>query len=198
MQGWTQQQMADKLSSMRAMTVSVAVVSQDLSVIRQEWQARRIWNIDQHVSQELAKLDYIEKQAWEAWFKSREDQKETVQQVRPGQDDKPKPVGGMITTRPGGGNDKFLKLALECVQERSKLLGLYASQKHDITFRPAAVGMARQDISSLDDRELEDEIKKLHALADGQQKLLCELDDVIIIDQDQQDQDNQDSHEHDR
>lgn len=188
LRGITQHEIAEKLTAARRKItlpgdeftpVTVAMVASDIAAIREEWRALRLWNMDDLIARELARLDQVEREAWSAWEESRKEYKETVQNVRPDphNDDRPRPVGGMITTRPGGGNDRFLNIVLECVEKRAKLLGLYAAQKHDVTVSAQVVGVGRvTNIHELDDRELGAELKRLELMSRGQSEILDEVE----------------------
>jgi hypothetical protein len=93
-----------------------------LKVARKRWRARTKRSIDQLVSHEVAKLDAVERAAWEGWDKSQRDQVQTVNEVT----DTPKGP----QTKDGvkrinqAGAPAFLQTITATVRQRCELLGL--------------------------------------------------------------------------
>ncbi len=63
----TQQQIADRLGISRNM------VKYDLEAMKQQWEAKRTALRDQHIAEEVRRIDLMESEYWEAWERSRED-----------------------------------------------------------------------------------------------------------------------------
>src|SRR5215831_17312868 len=57
----------------KEVNVDRCTVSRDLQAIEEEWLKSGVMNLNAAKARELAKLDEIERQAWEAWEKSRKD-----------------------------------------------------------------------------------------------------------------------------
>ena len=95
-----------------------------------------MFNLDQVKVIELVKIDAIERQAWEGWFRSvgKVTTTTTRQIVREGAI----PVEEVSTkVEHKAGDSSFLRIGLQCVEQRCKLLGLYA---------PARVEAANRDL----------------------------------------------------
>lgn len=149
---------------------SLPTVKADIDFLLKEWQEFRITNVDANIQLELQRIDNIVREAWGAWEKSKEDYKRIRQQ----QDRVP--VGGDAG---GDGEEGDLSLVhasqttenvVECgdpryldvinrqLQERRKLLGLYAPEKQ-VSVSSANVKVNPTDEMSLED--IEAEIKRL-------------------------------------
>lgn len=63
----TQHQIAGRLGISRDM------VEYDLAAMKREWEAKRTALRDQHIAEEVRRIDLMEAEYWEAWERSRED-----------------------------------------------------------------------------------------------------------------------------
>jgi hypothetical protein len=113
--------------------LGLATVSRDLQIVRKEWQERQKSSFNLYVSQELDRLDTLERQYWEAWRKSQTEQStiETGKTRAPGA--KGEGIRAIKKTVGRDGNPAFLAGVMTCIQERSKLLGLYAPVKAQVS-----------------------------------------------------------------
>lgn len=130
LKGWTQQKIAEYLE------ISQAQVSYDLKQIRKEWRERSYENVGEHKAIAMAKLDLIEKEAWEAWDKSKEDEEiETAEKIiaeiersarEDGENTKSANNRNKATkrVRKRDGNAVFLAKILDVCKERHSILGL--------------------------------------------------------------------------
>ena len=124
LEGRLQADIAAHLSELRDYKISQQLVSYDLKRIRQRWIKEQIDNFDEMKAQELAKIDQAERNAWEAWQKSRKAKAQ-------------KTVERTVREEEKSGDPRYLSVVMHCVQERCKLRGLYSPQKHalnDLTF----------------------------------------------------------------
>jgi len=98
--------------------VTQATISRDLARIRKEWISSATVNYNEAVAKELARIDNVEREAWEAWRRSQQD----AVQVRSGvQAEKSTDV----TIRTGQtGNPAYMRVILECVKQRCDILGI--------------------------------------------------------------------------
>ena len=103
-------------------------ITRDLRVIQKQWQEQTHLNLDEAKARELAKLDEIERQAWEAWVKSCKDA-ETMEVTGTAQGGKSIPEKVRKTTKGQAGDSRFLAIILDCVNKRSEILGLDAPRK---------------------------------------------------------------------
>ena len=103
-------------------------ISRDLRVIQKQWQEQTQLNLDEAKVRELAKLDEIERQAWDAWEKSRKDA-ETMEVTGMAQGGRGKPDKVKKITKGQAGDSRFLAIVLECQKRRAEILGLDAPKK---------------------------------------------------------------------
>lgn len=126
-----------QLEIAREVKVSQDTVSRDLVRIRDLWIAHSLVDFGEARAKELAKVDHLEKVAWEAWSRSCEDavvkrrRVEKAPQVVPveGQQKKVTVMRAVrdvedVETSGRDGDPKFLDVVFKCVEMRLKLLGL--------------------------------------------------------------------------
>ena len=101
LQGYTQREIRDSLNTRDGVKyqLSHVTVHNDLTKARELWLASALVDIDQVKARQLARLDLIERETWEAWEQSKEG------------DNSP-------------GDIQFLKLALQIVKDRNEVMGL--------------------------------------------------------------------------
>lgn len=114
-------------------TYSLATVKKDWEACLKEFQQERIENTEQLVTLELQRIDKIIVEAWEAWEKSKK-AKTTEKKGTP------RTAGEIATlyikevqTSQECGDPRYLEVIHKQLQERRKLLGLYAPEKHDVS-----------------------------------------------------------------
>ena len=128
------------------MGVNTGTVCRRLQVLRKRWQESSLNDTDGAMSRELAKIDNLEREYWEAWLKSRETTEQTTKEKREGTEPYSKVS---VRSEPTPGNPQFLEGVRWCIEQRGKLLGLYAPVKQDVVIH---------DFSNLTDEELAAEI----------------------------------------
>lgn len=112
-------------------------ISYDLKELQRRWLNSSVSNLDEAKARELAKVDNLELEYWQAWKRSQEDA-ETVKQkgeVVPGEGGKPsiKTTDTEKTTKGQAGDPRFLQGVQWCIERRCKILGVDAPEKHDLT-----------------------------------------------------------------
>jgi transposase len=65
--GLSQQEIAQRLD------ISAMTVRRDLEACRKQWRELQDQDMRDRQAEELAKIDYLERQAWQAWKRSRRD-----------------------------------------------------------------------------------------------------------------------------
>lgn len=119
--------------------MSHSTVSSDLAFLREEWIRTAAKSFDAKVSEQLARLDRLEREAWLGWERSMK-----LAEKRVGKTTQSPLLGGQpgaVTTRTETtfeqiervGDPRFLNTIREIVAERSKLLGLHAPEEHKHT-----------------------------------------------------------------
>lgn len=107
--------------------MSQAAISKHLKAIRLEWRTQRAELIDKKIDLELARIDQVEKEAWEGWKRSIGKIKTTRSKSGSG------PNGAVSedveTIEHQAGDPRFLSVIQDCVKKRCEILGLNAAQK---------------------------------------------------------------------
>lgn len=120
--GWTHFRMSEELNLKYADSGRVLTrrqVSSDVATILKRWQERAATAIDQRRAEELARIDRLEAEYWDAWERSKESAKtisrkgESVSQV----------------LRDSDGDPRFLQGVERCIEMRIKIFGLAAPTK---------------------------------------------------------------------
>ncbi|MCB1686878.1 MAG: hypothetical protein KDI33_00215 [Halioglobus sp.] len=107
--------------------LSLATVKRDLAKMRERWLESSLRDFDALKAEQLAKIDTVEAEAWTMWARSCERQVRTATQDIgasrfPG-------LNKRTDEEQGNGEPRYLQIALQCIERRSKLLGLDAPQK---------------------------------------------------------------------
>src|SRR5262245_53003661 len=120
--------------------INQAQVSRDLKAIRALWLASAVRDFDAAKAQELAKLDEVERAAWDSFQKSTEEKHVSVQEQHDDpltytdKDGKPRIANRTrkhVSLRKEGqsGNPAFLTVILTCIERRCAILGLDAPKR---------------------------------------------------------------------
>lgn len=128
LQGFSQRQIAERLNSRRGIThkVTHVAVHNDIKKAQELWLASAIVDIDAFKAAQLAKLDLIEAEAWEAWEKSKGTKVTTTKRLDPDKNYTPAQLNqpDEIKSENTPGDIRFLNLAMDCVLKRNKVMGL--------------------------------------------------------------------------
>jgi len=106
-------------------SISAASIGRDLAQVRKKWQEQSLHHMTEQKNKELAKLDLIEREAWEAWERSCNPSWAKQENKRVN-----KNTGAMDTTsriditRSEVGDPRFLQIMQKCSEQRCRLLGL--------------------------------------------------------------------------
>lgn len=128
--------------------ISNVRVSQIISEIQQEWRASAMRDWDTLKSEELARIDQVEREAWRAWERSCEDYTEETSETgeRPVRqvidaENRRFEIVSMAFARAkfkkskSVGDPRFLAVVNQCIERRCALLGLDAPKIIDIEMR---------------------------------------------------------------
>ena len=103
------------------------LVGYHLRVLRQRWREQSDRDIDDALSEQLAKLDAIESEAWESWRRSQQPIETTLREsAGTGRD------MAMVRQVTTAGDPRFLEQVAKCIELRCKLLGLDAPRRHEL------------------------------------------------------------------
>lgn len=110
-----------------AVGVDQGTVSRDLEALHADWKGSGLIDFGERKGQELARLDVLERVAWQAWERSCQDAEKTVRKRVPAGD------GHRVETthtREGqAGDPRFLERVGWCIDRRCELLGLDPPKK---------------------------------------------------------------------
>ena len=155
-------------------TLTPQQVRADLRTVEARWQANQIASFDQHRNRALAKLDHIQRLAFEQWYKScQEIQSTLTEQTDPllpprrDDDNSPLPIGlagrrrAQIKKEQRLGDPRYLTVIIQCEERRAKLLGLDAAISVELMVQREAERIARENGLTVDAvmRELKDILK---------------------------------------
>lgn len=113
-------------------------ITDDVSQIQQDWREAGVVEWSEHVSRQLARLDMLETQAWDAWTSSKgvenlevldfkdmtaSGRKKVKKQLGKGES-LAATFNWTVKKHQSKGNPQFLNVILSVIRERSKLLGL--------------------------------------------------------------------------
>lgn len=132
-------------------------VCKDLKLIREEWRAARVADFDEAKDRELARIDHIEREAWAAWGRSVGQRKTTTREMDgsapPGS--APSPAKVTVKTEEQPGDPRFLERVQWCVDQRCKVLGLYAPKRIEVGVHEAKARLAA--MLGVDPKDLDDQ-----------------------------------------
>jgi predicted transcriptional regulator len=125
LKGWSQSEIANYLE------VSQPLISKELKAIKAKWHSEQLEQYEFYIAQELDRLRLIEKEAWEAWERSKQTKEQTLsEKLRSASpDDLDLETGAaklkiQRRTIDQVGDPKFLEQLLKVHQARAKLLNL--------------------------------------------------------------------------
>lgn len=114
-------------------------ISYDLKVIQKEWVKNTTLSLDEYKGKELAKIDHLECVYWQAWDRSLRDFKSKIIKGKGIGKDKEtgKPIADSteqtMKTEDRNGDPRYLDGVMKCIEQRCKLLGIYAPEKREHT-----------------------------------------------------------------
>ena len=118
LQGWSQSAIADELQ------IRQATISSDLKTVERSWRESAIRDFDAAREQELQRIGMIERNAWDGWKRSCQPQQSATVDGQAADSQKAK-----RTVKNHSGQARFLEVVIQCIEKRTKLLGLDAPVK---------------------------------------------------------------------
>ena len=124
--GMTQALIAERINQdpERDYTLTQQMISYDLGVLRREWKESSLIAIDELKAKELAKVDRLEREYWDAWIRSQEDAE--TRATEDSDSEKGEYHKESFTFRGQVGDPRFLAGIQWCVERRCKILGIDA------------------------------------------------------------------------
>jgi len=117
--------------------VSQPQISNDLATLRGRWQKAATTNIDKLKARELAKVDRLEREYWDAWQRSLEADKTIKTRGKVQQSDdgtrfiREQPAEQ--TAHTDAGDPRYLEGVRWCIERRCKILGIDAPMRQEHT-----------------------------------------------------------------
>lgn len=148
--GATQMQIADELG------VSQATISRDIKAIHEAWRESALVDFDDAKARELARIDKLEREAWDAWEDSKQARKRVTATSKGGKGFDTD--NARVVTENQSGDPRFLNQIERCIKLRVAIFGL--ETKHvDLTTLgkeiQSPVILPATDITQLEDDDSE-------------------------------------------
>jgi hypothetical protein len=151
LQRWTQAEIGQKLGLSRQQ------VGYDLGALRQEWLQSSLLDFTARKAEELARIDRLEREYWDAWDASkRERETSTTEQTR---DDDGQRVKAAIRKVGQTGDPRYLAGVERCIEQRAKILGLNAPTETRLTGKDGQAVAGTADVVKL----LAAQLEQVHA-----------------------------------
>lgn len=123
----TLQQISDWIKLNRPYTLSITQIHFDIAELKKRWREAAKEDVEARLAQELRRIDEIEREAKEAWERSRQQSVRTTQErvERPnGKTAKDDATRVQIVREEHVGDPRFLDIVMNCVTQRCRLLGI--------------------------------------------------------------------------
>lgn len=141
--GETQPQIAARLK------VSQPTISLDLQYLQKQWLNAALMDFNEAKSRELARIDRLEREYWQAW------QRSLTEQVKTSKRAKERPTGKEIEAGENResriGDERFLAGVRWCIEQRLKIFGVYAADKSQNDWRKEILEMLKAGKVTLED-----------------------------------------------
>lgn len=137
--GYTFREIAETVSATTGRTISHVTVFNDVKDILKESEEERTNFVNHQLTIELGKINKLEREYWEAWEKSKTDQKKKSVEKKDDCEGDPTKGRKKSSTRVLGeeiinmGDPRYLGGIERCIEMRCKLLGINGTQKLDVT-----------------------------------------------------------------
>lgn len=146
LEGYSVKEIAVWINEHREYSLALGTIYSDLREIRAEWQESYLRDFDAAKAKELARLDKLEREYWEAWERSQSDKE--MSESESTTDEHENKAGATVQsysrrkakrkTEARDGDDKFLAGVERCITLRAKLLGLDEPKTVNINWRDRA------------------------------------------------------------
>jgi hypothetical protein len=124
----THEEIAAHLRANRPYRVSRHIVSYDLGEIMERWRTTALNSVQAWKMEQLARLNVLEREAWDAWERSQKDRSSKSQSVGP---DGARHTN--VRLDQSDGDPRFLAVVFQCIEYRCRILGLDAPRRQEIT-----------------------------------------------------------------
>lgn len=136
-----------------ALGISQPTVSRYLRAAERKWAAENAHNLDALKAEELERIRVLEVDYQEGYERSKQQRRRTRTKTRHGggggrAGDAGTPVEVEVTTEQPVGDPRFLDGVKWCVEQRAKIFGMYAPERHQVTYTD-------EEMDGMTDDELE-------------------------------------------
>jgi len=115
-------QIVDEINKKSKRKTSIRTVHNDIQTLLTEYKEQRIVELEDAQRVELARINEVEKTAWDAWERSKQRETQTDKSVT---GEKSRTESG-TTKEETPGDPRFLQIIMNCIDKRCKVLGLDA------------------------------------------------------------------------
>lgn len=129
----------------RQLQVSQPTISRDLKYLQEKWIQSALVDINEAKGKEIAKIDSLEIEYWEAWRRSLKERKETTTKGMISQGIQPKTVEQTIKRIETIGDPRFLQGVERCIDKRCQILGLDAPETFEVNWKSEIVDLLREN-----------------------------------------------------
>ena len=133
LKGWIQADIATEIG------MSQKTVSNDIKALQKDWLNSALVDFNEAKSQELAKIDRLEREYWQAWERSCEDAETITEKARASKgSDRPDSVEKTKQAKGQAGDPRFLSGVQWCIERRCKMFGLDEPDRFVVDWRQEA------------------------------------------------------------
>jgi len=117
-----------------SLDVSQPTISRDITALQKEWKESALVDFNEAKAEELAKVDKLEREYWDAWERSCEDAETIRQEGGPPAEGKVAKPDKIVKTAKGqAGDPRFLQGIQWCINKRCEIMGIDAPKRTDFT-----------------------------------------------------------------
>jgi len=132
LKGFTQVRIAEHINidPNRDYVLTRQQIGYDIRKVQDAWKKSALMDIDEAKKLELAKVDHLEREYWEAWERSCEDEEtKRLEGTIASGEDKGKTTKQVVTRKAQNGDPRFLLGVQWCIERRCKIIGIDAPTK---------------------------------------------------------------------
>ena len=123
----TQPEIAEWIKANRHYTLSRQQIGFDLQEIQKRWRTDCVRAIDDRKAEELARVDRLEREYWDAYERSKRDATRKAQEKSESNESgKDAHIRAKVEVEERDGDPRFLSGVMQCIEQRCKILGVNA------------------------------------------------------------------------
>lgn len=127
LKGWLQADIAEELD------IDQSTVSRDIQAIHSVWAESTLIDFDEAKQREIAKVDHLEREYWQAWEASKQEKMSTATETATTKDGKRDKA--QIKREERNGDPRYLSGVQWCIEKRCKILGIDAPSALELSGR---------------------------------------------------------------